>query len=224
MNKTFVALDGMNRQEVLDLLSQYPQIKNVKIGLELFLRYGRELVKEIKEKFKVQIFLDLKLHDIPTTVAKACNALEGLDIRFLTVHATGGAAMLSLAQESISKVIPGCEILAVTILTSHDQDDIQNIWGRSHKDALINLLQEVKASSVRGIVCSGLDLDIVNFFENESNLNFSKVCPGIRLDGDHDDQVRVMTPEAAIKAGANYLVVGRPITKNPEVLQENLFP
>ncbi|MFG1494438.1 orotidine-5'-phosphate decarboxylase [Halobacteriovorax sp. ZH4_bin.1] len=223
MDKTFVALDGMNRQEVFDLLSAYPQIKNVKVGLELYLRYGQDFVKELTQKFEVQIFLDLKLHDIPTTVAKACAALEGLNIRFLTVHATGGRKMLDFAQESISKIIPNCEILAVTILTSHSEDEIPNIWGRSHKEALKSLLSEVAASSVRGIVCSGLDLEIVKDFEGNT-LSFTKVTPGIRLDNNHDDQVRVMTPDAAMKAGANYLVVGRPITKNPEVLRENLFP
>ncbi|MFG1486904.1 orotidine-5'-phosphate decarboxylase [Halobacteriovorax sp. RZ-1] len=224
MDKTFVALDGMTRQEVFGLLSDYPQIKNVKVGLELFLRYGRDFVKELSHKYQVQIFLDLKLHDIPTTVAKACATLEGLNIRFLTVHATGGAKMLELAQESISKAVANCEILAVTILTSHNEDDIEGIWGRTHKEALTSLLNEVAASSVRGIVCSGADLEIVKEFEEKASLNFTKVCPGIRLGSDHDDQVRVMTPQAAMDAGANFLVVGRPITKNPEVLRENLFP
>ncbi|EPZ50687.1 orotidine 5'-phosphate decarboxylase [Bacteriovorax sp. BAL6_X] len=224
MDKTFVALDGMNRQEVFDLLSAYPQIKNVKVGLELFLRYGREFVKELSQKYQVQIFLDLKLHDIPTTVAKACKTLDGLNIRFLTVHATGGAKMLELAKESISKTVANCEILAVTILTSHNNSDIKGIWGRTHKEALINLLNEVAASGVRGIVCSGADLDIVKSFEEKASLSFTKVCPGIRPGSDHDDQVRVMTPQAAMDAGADFLVVGRPITRNPEVLRQNLFP
>lgn len=225
MNKTFVALDGMDRVEVTKLLSEYPEIKLIKVGLELYLQYGNDLIRDLAQNYQVEIFLDLKLHDIPTTVAKAIKGLKGLPIKFLTIHATGGTTMMAQALESAQTYIPECTLLAVTLLTSHSEEEIQSIWGRQKTLALEEILTMINKSGVSGLVCSGADLDIIKTFENRTNVAFTKVTPGIRLTGDSsDDQVRVMTPQDAIDNGASYLVVGRSITRAPENIRKKLFP
>lgn len=225
MNKTFVALDGMTRQEAIKLVTEYPQITHIKIGLELYLRYGTELIMEMAAIRDLKIFLDMKLHDIPTTVAKAIAGLKGLPISYLTVHATGGKEMLKMAQDSIEESISGCKLLAVTILTSHDENQIKSIWGRKKELALCALLDEINGTGVAGLVCSGEDLEVVLKYEESNKCKFIKVTPGIRLAGDSaNDQVRVMTPLQAIEHGSDFLVVGRSITKNPSVIKQNIFP
>ncbi|WP_412473419.1 orotidine-5'-phosphate decarboxylase [Halobacteriovorax sp. YZS-1-1] len=225
MEKTFVALDNMDKDQVRQLLSDYPQIKKVKIGLELYLKYGNSIVNEIANDFNVEIFLDLKLHDIPSTVTKAISALKGLPISFLTIHASGGRKMLEAAYESAQVNLPNCQLLAVTILTSHTTREIKDIWGREYKESLNALLNEITKAQITGLVCSAQDLSIISAQENETNLSFTKVTPGIRLKNDEsDDQTRIMTPEDAIKAGSNFLVVGRSITKNPNSILEGHYP
>lgn len=225
MQKTFVALDGMNKEEVFKLLEGFPQIKLVKVGLELYLRYGNDIVKEIASRFNIEIFLDLKLHDIPTTVAKSISALRNMPIKFLTIHASGGKEMLEAANISAKENLPDCQLLVVSILTSHENHTIEKIWGREYKESLIALLDEVRLSKSTGLVCSGQDLEIVKQYELQNNLKLIKVTPGIRLKDDKaNDQKRVMTPELAMKAGSDYLVVGRSITKRPESILEGVYP
>jgi orotidine-5'-phosphate decarboxylase len=171
-----------------------------KLGLEFFLTFGREGVRSIKEEFGVDIFLDLKLHDIPNTVAHAAAAVADLSPRFLTIHASGGPTMVKAAVEAA----PLVDITAVTILTSLG-------YSQPALESAVALAKLSVDSGARAIVCSPLEIAAIR---STVGAETTIITPGVRPadSAASDDQVRTMTPTDAIKAGANFLVIGRPIT------------
>ncbi len=179
-----------------------------KLGLEFFLSFGAEGVRAIKNETDAEIFLDLKLHDIPHTVRGASLAIASLQPRFLTVHASGGSAMVSAAAEAV----PDIDITAVTILTSLSEQDIFEIGfaNPALESAVALAVMSVKAGA-RAIVCSPLEISAIRSAVGQIP---HIITPGVRplSDVGSDDQVRTMTPRDAIEAGASFVVIGRPIT------------
>jgi len=181
----------------------------VKIGSELFTAAGPAFVRRMGDDRR-EVFLDLKWHDIPTTVRNAARAAAKLGVRLVTVHASGGRAMLEAAVEGAGST---CGVLAVTVLTSLDASALGEAWGRSiprMEDEVLRLAELARSAGAHGIVCSGAEAAAVRTkYGNTLRL----LIPGIRLPGgDAHDQARVVTPEAAVAAGANYLVLGRAVT------------
>lgn len=180
-----------------------------KLGLEFFLTFGQEGVRAIKNETDAQIFLDLKLHDIPHTVKGAASAVAALAPRFLTVHASGGAAMIAAAVEAA----PLTDITAVTILTSLSEDDLFQVgFANPALESAVALASLAVAAGAKAIVCSPLEIEAIR--SSVGSLPFI-ITPGVRPanEAGSDDQKRTMTPRAAIEAGASYVVIGRPITQ-----------
>lgn len=179
-----------------------------KLGLEFFLNFGQEGIRAVTENSDAKIFLDLKLHDIPNTVAHATESVAALDPFFLTVHASGGSAMINAAVQAA----PRTHITAVTVLTSMSESDVKSVGFKD--DALktaTQLAQLAISSGARAIVCSPLETAMIRkTIGGEAII----ITPGVRPASmvGKDDQTRTMTPSAAIAAGANYVVIGRPIT------------
>jgi orotidine-5'-phosphate decarboxylase len=179
-----------------------------KLGLEFFLTFGAEGVAKIKEEFGVQIFLDLKLHDIPNTVASAAAAISHLNPRFLTVHASGGHAMVKAAVDAA----PLIDITAVTILTSLSEEDLFEIgYANKALESAVALADLSVRAGAKAIVCSPLEIAAIRSAVGPDPII---ITPGVRPAGTagSDDQVRTMTPQLAIESGANFVVIGRPIT------------
>jgi orotidine-5'-phosphate decarboxylase len=179
-----------------------------KLGLEFFLTFGAEGVSAIKREFDVDIFLDLKLHDIPNTVASAAKAISAINPRFLTVHASGGNAMIKAAVEAV----PHIDITAVTILTSLSEDDLFEIgFAQNAMESVVALADLSVRSGAKAIVSSPLEIEAIRSSVGEKP---TIITPGVRPAGSAgtDDQIRTMTPREAISAGANFVVIGRPIT------------
>ncbi|HEV7705772.1 MAG TPA: orotidine-5'-phosphate decarboxylase [Gemmatimonadaceae bacterium] len=208
--RAIVALDVPDASEADALLTRVgPAADFVKIGSELFTAAGPEIVSRMREERR-DVFLDLKWHDIPTTVRNAARAAAKLDVRLVTVHASGGRAMLDAAVEGAGSA---CGVLAVTVLTSLDATALGQAWGRSIsrvEDEVLRLAELAREAGAHGIVCSGAEAAAVRAkYGNTLRL----LIPGIRLPGgDAHDQARVVTPEAALNAGASYLVLGRAVT------------
>jgi orotidine-5'-phosphate decarboxylase len=188
-----------------------PYVSTVKIGLELYLRYGPTVVATVRGGSGVHVFLDLKLHDIPNTVAGAARAVAKLRPEILTVHAAGGADMIKAAVEAAPDTI----VAGVTLLTSiGDKDLIELGIDGSVSDAVRRMAALAVSAGARGLVCSPQEVAAVRA---EVGQGILLITPGIRLAGaTSDDQARVATPEEALKAGADLLVIGRPITKSPD--------
>ncbi len=218
-SKVFVALDNMNKEQILELLPKLSKkVGGIKIGLEMYLQFGREFIFEAKQIFNGDLFLDLKLHDIPNTVAKAISGLEGLPIKFLTIHASGGMAMMTAAAESAARFIPNTTLLAVTILTSLDDAEAQSIYQANRKDSFLRLLSLIEQNNNLGLVCSGAELELI------TNKKLITMVPGIRFEheiksGLIQDQKSVFTPKQALLKGAHYLVMGRSLTKAKDLDQ-----
>lgn len=184
-----------------------------KVGLELFIKEGPAVLSAIREYSNAEIFLDLKLHDIPATVARAAQSAAAHQVRFLTVHCAGGESMLKAAVHATGR--SGLQILGVTVLTSLDAGHFTRDKG-FREDVTIQQLIEGRAREARragcaGIVCSGAEVSSIRQLFSET---FIAVTPGIRISDEtieKDDQSRITTPGAAIRNGADYLVVGRPI-------------
>lgn len=179
-----------------------------KLGLEFFLKFGREGVASIQKETDCEIFLDLKLHDIPNTVGAASAQVAALKPKFLTVHASGGSAMVNAAVANA----PDTDITAVTILTSLSQQDMAEIgFEGTPQSRAVELAKLAVTAGAKAIVCSPLEIEGIRAVVPAS---VSIITPGIRPSGSagSDDQKRTMDPKSAIKAGANYLVIGRPIT------------
>jgi orotidine-5'-phosphate decarboxylase len=185
-----------------------PHVSTVKIGLELYLRYGPDVVATVRGASGVKVFLDLKLHDIPNTVAGAARAVSRLRPEILTVHAAGGADMIRAAVEAV----PGTMVAGVTLLTSiRDQDLAELGVPGTVSDAVRRMAVLAVAAGARGLVCSPQEVAAVRA---EVGRDITLITPGIRPSGaDSDDQARIATPVEAIKAGADLLVIGRPITR-----------
>jgi orotidine-5'-phosphate decarboxylase len=203
-----VALDAMDLETAARWAALVtPHVSTVKIGLELYLRYGPEVVASVRGASAVEVFLDLKLHDIPVTVAAAARGVARLHPDMLTVHAAGGAAMVRAAAEAA----PGAKIVAVTVLTSLDSADLDRIGlAGPLSDAVRRLAVLAVEAGAHGLVCSAREVADVRA---EVGPDILLVTPGIRPAGsDANDQARIATPEEALRAGADLLVVGRPIT------------
>ncbi|OQW47074.1 MAG: orotidine 5'-phosphate decarboxylase [Proteobacteria bacterium SG_bin6] len=208
MNKIFVALDTPDLARAKALAQAVRQhVGGVKLGLEFFLANGQAGVHEIAS-LGLPIFLDLKLHDIPNTVAKAVQTLRPLAPAVLTVHASGGRAMLEDAKAAAPA---GTKVVAVTTLTSLDSDDLRSI-GVAHDPhaQVLHLAELARSVGVDGIVCSGEEVGAVHKAWPKGFLVVPGVRPAISAAG---DQKRVVTPRAASDAGASMLVIGRPITQ-----------
>ncbi len=184
-----------------------PHVSTVKVGLELYLRYGPDVVASVRGASRVQVFLDLKLHDIPATVAGAARAVARLKPAILTVHAGGGAAMIKAAVDAA----PEAKIAAVTILTSLRDRDLGDIgMAGPASDAVRRLAALAVGAGAQALVCSPQEAAAVRA---EVGPGISLITPGVRPVGaDTQDQARVATPEDALQAGADLLVIGRPIT------------
>ncbi len=181
-----------------------------KLGLEFFLTFGSEGVKAIQSVTDSDIFLDLKLHDIPHTVSGAAKAVSNLAPQFLTVHASGGAAMIKAAVGASPKTY----VTGVTILTSLSEEDVSHIGFRNNAlDSAVGLAKIAVAAGAGAIVCSPLEIAAIRAAVGSTPII---ITPGVRPADSHptDDQVRTMTPKAVISLGANLVVIGRPITQS----------
>ncbi len=213
-DRLIVALDFPSAEQALHHVDQLESQCNwFKVGLELYLAAGSSIVTSLRAR-RFNVFLDLKLHDIPNTVASAVRSVSSLGASLLTIHAAGGSAMLSAAAEAAAATADAPRILAVTVLTSMDQAQLLGI-GINDSPAIqvLRLGKLAQASGIDGLVCSPEEIT-----QLRANLprNPSLVVPGIRPAGSAaGDQRRIATPATAIAAGASMLVVGRPITQAP---------
>lgn len=213
MNKPIIALDFSSKQQVEDFLSKFDEPLFVKVGMELFYQEGPELVRSIK-KMGHQIFLDLKLHDIPNTVEAAMRGLAKLGVDLTNVHAAGGFDMLQAAKRGLAG--SDTKLIAVTQLTSTDENQMHEdqLIYVSLEESVLHYAKQAKRAGLDGVVCSVLEARGITDACGEE---FLKVTPGIRLaDGAADDQKRVATPAKARVQGSTHIVVGRAITKSPD--------
>jgi orotidine-5'-phosphate decarboxylase len=209
--KIIVALDYADADSALKLVNQLdPALCRLKVGKELFTAAGPQFVEKLSASFGV--FLDLKFHDIPNTVAKACSAASNLGVWMLNVHASGGLEMMQAAKQAVDSSNTKPLLIAVTVLTSMNQDTLNQIG--IHTDLathVLNLAKLTQQSGLDGVVCSALEAQMLR-----SNLGseFCLVTPGIRpANASKDDQSRIVTPADALALGSSYLVIGRPITQ-----------
>ncbi|WP_089937253.1 orotidine-5'-phosphate decarboxylase [Convivina intestini] len=208
----FVALDFPGAEPTREFLNLFDAAKlkpAVKIGMELFYATGPDFVREIKAA-GFPIFLDLKLYDIPNTVAKAIQSVAALGVDYLTLHAAGGPTMLAAAQQSAPASL---KLLAVTQLTSFSESEYQLVSQsqQSLAQSVVHLSQLAAQAQVAGVICSAWEAELIN---QQLPASFLKITPGIRLTGDdHQDQNRVASPSQARKLGSNGIVVGRSITQ-----------
>ncbi len=213
IDRTFIALDQMSYDDITTFLkSTNGNIKKVKIGLELFLKYGPNLINKIHDNFHVSIFLDLKLHDIPTTVQMAIRSLHNLPIDFLTVHIGGGEEMLKFAMNEARESLPQCKILGVSFLTCLSDEDLFTIYGITDTaKAFSRLFNLASLNNLDGVICSPYEVEIVKAI----NPGLLAITPGIRFSDEHSksDQKRVASPTEAFKLGSDYIVMGRSITR-----------
>ncbi|HSD60014.1 MAG TPA: orotidine-5'-phosphate decarboxylase [Burkholderiales bacterium] len=210
--RLIVALDFSTAQEALALAARLePALCRVKVGKELFTAAGPALVEDL-ERRGFQVFLDLKFHDIPRTVAQACLAAARLGVWMVNVHALGGRRMMAAAREALDRSAAPPKLLAVTVLTSMEPADLAELGvGSDPEAAVLRLAGLARDSGLDGVVCSAREAALLR---REFGTEFCLVTPGIRPAGAaRDDQSRVSTPLDAIRAGADYLVVGRPITR-----------
>ncbi len=211
--KIVVALDYDNKKSALSLVDQLdPKLAAVKVGKEMFTLFGPKFVKKlVKRDFNV--FLDLKFHDIPNTVAKACRAAAELGVWMTNVHATGGVKMMEMANDAIQDFGQDKPLLiAVTMLTSMDEVNYSKLgYQKTLAEQVTHLAGLTKESGLDGVVCSAWEAQTL---KQAFGQDFKLVTPGIRpMGSDVGDQSRIMTPSKAIQAGSDYLVIGRPITQ-----------
>ncbi|MFB3100505.1 MAG: orotidine-5'-phosphate decarboxylase [Gammaproteobacteria bacterium] len=211
-SRIIVPLDFNTAEQALELVEKLqPDLCRLKVGKELFTITGPVLVEKLISK-GFDIFLDLKFHDIPTTVARACAVAADSGVWMVNVHASGGSEMMSLAREEIEKKSHHPLLIAVTILTSMDQEALTEIGIQySVAEQVMRLAQLTSDAGLDGVVCSAHE---VKMLRDNLGEEFKLITPGIRPSGsNNDDQKRVMTPAQAINAGSDYLVIGRPITR-----------
>ena len=215
-NKVIVALDNKNLKEIVSLVKKTKsEAFGFKIGKEFFYNYGIDGYKKI-HKLSPNIFLDLKLHDIPNTVKKALKAIIKLKPILTTIHISGGDEMQKISSNLKKNYT---KILGVTILTSLDSNQTKKYYNQKNVSTLVKkFAQEAKKNKLDGVVCSPQEIKHIRKIVGK---NFIIVTPGIRITNKlkSDDQKRVETPKKALKLGANYLVIGRPITKSRDPLK-----
>jgi orotidine-5'-phosphate decarboxylase len=213
-----VALDYPDAKSALALVARLdPKLCKVKVGKELYTAAGPQLIDNIN-KFGFPVFLDLKYHDIPNTVAAACAAAAALGVWMLNVHALGGRAMLRAAREAIGKTARPPKLIAVTLLTSMGAGDMADVGlGGNPREAVARLARLAQECGLDGVVCSPQEAAALR---KQCGKDFKLVTPGVRPAGSaQNDQQRVATPRQAIADGADYLVIGRPITGASDPLE-----
>lgn len=206
-----VALDFPSEKETMQLVDQLdPTLCRLKVGKELFTRCGPALVKQLVDK-KFDVFLDLKYHDIPNTVANACAAAVDLGVWMLNVHALGGEKMMHAARHALQEKDAPL-LIAVTWLTSSGQEELDALGLQTTPHEMVLRLASMSQNAgLDGVVCSAQEAPMLR---QNMGKGFALVTPGIRLaDAEKDDQNRVVTPKKAIDDGSSYLVIGRPITQ-----------
>lgn len=217
-DRIIVPLDVSTREAAIALVEQLPQVSFWKVGLELFVSTGPEILQVLKEQDK-RIFLDLKFHDIPNTVMGACCAASQYGVDLLTVHATAGRSALKLAAEAMHRAHSPTKLVAITLLTSLISRDLAFDLKVPLElpEYVLQMALLAQESGLHGVVCSPQE---VSQLRQICGPDFLLICPGVRphwsIPG---DQRRVMTPAEAIAAGADYLVIGRPITAAPSPLE-----
>lgn len=216
-SRVIVALDFRSAAVASKFVAKLnPELCRLKVGNELFTAAGPAFV-EMLVKAGYSVFLDLKFHDIPQTVAKACLAAADLGVWMVNVHASGGQKMLEAARQALAPNAKGPKLVGVTLLTSLDSPDLKALGFRQGvAETVLHLARLSQRSSLDGVVCSAKEAALLRA---ELGPDFILVTPGIRLGYENpDDQQRVMTPRDAYRAGADYLVVGRSITNSEEPL------
>lgn len=209
-----VALDVATTREALAIAQELgDSCRFYKVGSELYTAEGPAVVRSLQDDLGADVFLDLKFHDIPNTVAGAVRSAAALGVRLLTVHASGGEAMLRAAQDAAGDA---CGILGVTVLTSFDGASLARAWGRAAlavDEEVGRLAADAAAAGLHGVVCSGAEVRRIT----SAHPDLALLVPGIRLPGGaaHDQQ-RVVTPSAAQASGARYVVLGRAVTAAPD--------
>ena len=214
MSRVIVPLDVPTAEQALALVDRLgPRGDFYKVGFQLYTSAGPQVVRELVERGK-RVFLDIKLHDIPNTVAHAVEAASTLGVELLTVHASGGPTMLEAAAAARGGEL---RLLAVTVLTSLSPDEMGTVWDRdirSVREEVGRLALMSQAAGMDGVVASALE---ASWIRSQVGDRFLIVTPGIRPAGsDRGDQSRIATPGDAVRAGADYLVIGRPITGAPD--------
>ena len=210
--KLILALDLPDRESALKILDGLRgKLEWVKIGLQMYLKYGVNFVREVSG-MGFKIFLDLKLFDIPNTVASAVESVSALPVSMLTIHASGGREMMRRAVESAAERNPELLILGVTVLTSFDADSLAETGVELEPEWQVEKLAKLAVDSgLKGLVCSPLEIEGLRSILPEDTV---LVTPGIRPSGSSaDEQKRIMTPADAARAGSDFIVVGRPILK-----------
>ena len=214
-----VALDFDTKDEALALIDRLdPELCRLKIGKEMFTHFGPEFVKQVHAK-GFDVFLDLKFHDIPNTVAKAVKAAAELGVWMVNVHASGGSKMMKAAKEILEPYGDKAPLLiAVTVLTSMSEEDLIDLGiEKSPQEQVKFLAGLAHKAGMDGGVCSAQEASML---KQAYGQNFKLVTPGIRTaDASADDQKRIMTPERAVEAGSDFLVIGRAITKSADPIQ-----
>ena len=211
MNPVYVALDTTDLDYALQLAQRVrPHVGGLKLGLEFFTAHGAEGVRAFTG-MGLPVFLDLKFHDIPNTVAGACAAAARLGVAMMNIHASGGRAMMTAAREAIERSDNHPLLIAVTVLTSLADSDMRDLGIEATAPAqALRLARLAKECGLDGVVCSAQEAPALR---TGCGPEFKLVTPGIRpADAAKDDQARIVTPMAAIRNGADYLVIGRPIT------------
>lgn len=219
--RLILALDVETKDEALALARPLAgNLAWVKLGLQLFTRHGPGIVDEF-HALGFKVFLDLKFHDIPNTVASAIKSLRGRPCSLLTIHIAGGPEMIARATEAARDTLPDCQVLGVTVLTSMDQTQLAAIGVQRSPEEQVRLLARLGTQAgLNGLVCSPLELSILR---TELGAGPTLVTPGIRYpSATADDQSRIMTPTQAAAAGASFIVVGRPILKAADPFAETL--
>ncbi|HUW49687.1 MAG TPA: orotidine-5'-phosphate decarboxylase [Sulfuricella sp.] len=218
-SRIIVALDFSTRQDALALVERLdPASCRLKVGKELFTAAGPGLVERLNE-LGFEVFLDLKFHDIPNTVAAACKAAAGLGVWMLNVHALGGRRMMEAAREALEGATGRRpRLIAVTVLTSMGREDLNELGIAGElRETVLRLARLAQASGLDGVVCSAQE---ASSLRQELGTDFCLVTPGIRpANAVRDDQTRVVTPAEAIRLGSDYLVIGRPVTRAADPLQ-----
>lgn len=217
-----VALDFDKKSDAIELIDRLdPNLCRLKVGKEMFTHFGPDFVKTIHSK-GFDVFLDLKFHDIPNTVAKAVKAAADLGVWMVNVHASGGSRMMEAAKEIL---VPYGEqaplLIAVTVLTSMSEEDLQGLGiTKSAAEQVDFLAGLAHRAGIDGVVCSAQEAQML---KQNYGQDFKLVTPGIRTaDASSDDQKRIMTPQRAVEAGSDYLVIGRAITNSKEPIQTML--
>jgi orotidine-5'-phosphate decarboxylase len=213
--RVIVALDFPDAGAALAMAARLdPALCRVKVGKELFVAAGPAVVERLQAG-GFEVFLDLKFHDIPNTVAGACRAAARLGVWMLNVHAGGGSAMMRAAREAVAGFAKPPLLIGVTVLTSLSDADLGEIgFAGSAADNVARLARLAAASGLDGVVCSAEEAGMLR---ETLGAGFVSVTPGIRLPGDaKGDQSRVVTPEDAVRRGAHYLVIGRPVTQSAD--------